>query len=79
MCTNSKERPRRAADHSPPAIAAVMEEYSYTYLYPPSGPHHGPGVDPVCNKYEYQEYLLGVKIGRCVRLTTLPPSGAIVT
>jgi len=28
------------------------------------------------NRYEYQEYFLGVKGGRCVRLTTLPPSCA---
>jgi len=28
---------------------------------------------------EYQEYFLGVKSGRCVRLTTLPPFWAIVT
>ena len=30
-------------------------------------------------RHEYQEYFLGVKIGRCVRLTALPPSWAIVT
>ena len=41
--------------------------------------HYGPGVDPACNRSEYREYFLGVKIGRCVRLTTLPPSCAVVT
>jgi len=41
--------------------------------------HYGPGVDPATNRKEYQEYLLGVKSGRCVRLTTLPPSCAVVT
>jgi len=41
--------------------------------------HYGPGVDSVSNRNEYQEYFLGVKSGRCVRLTTLPPSWAIVT
>ena len=35
--------------------------------------HYGPGVDPVSNRNEYQEHFLGVKSGRCVRLT-LPPS-----
>ena len=32
--------------------------------------HYGPGVDPASNRNEYQDYLLGVKSGRCVRLTT---------
>jgi len=27
-------RPGRAADHSPPSTAAVMEEYSYTSTHP---------------------------------------------
>ena len=41
-------------------------------------------TDCVCvcgcsNRNEYQEYFLGVKSSRCVRLTTLPPSWAIVT
>ena len=27
-------RPGRAADHSPPSIAAVMEQYSYTSNHP---------------------------------------------
>ena len=38
----------------------------------------GPGVDLASNRNEYQEYFLGVKSGRCVRLTTLPPSCAVV-
>jgi len=37
-------------------------------------PHYGPGVDSACNRNEYQEYFLGGKGGRCVRLTNLPPS-----
>jgi hypothetical protein len=37
-------------------------------------PHCGPGVDSASNRNEYQIYFLGVKGGRCVRLTTLPPS-----
>ena len=33
-------RPWRAADHSPPSSAAVMEEYSYTSTHPVG--HTGP-------------------------------------
>ena len=32
--------------------------------------HYGPGVDSASNINEYQEYFLGGKGGRCVRLTT---------
>jgi len=39
-------------------------------------PHYGPGVDSTPNSNEYQEYFLVGKSGRCVGLTTLPPSGA---
>jgi hypothetical protein len=38
--------------------------------------HCGPGVDSVSNRNEYQEYFLGFKGGRCLGLTTLPPSCA---
>ena len=38
------------------------------------GPYYGPGVDSACNRNKYQEYFLGGKGGRCLRLTTLPPS-----
>ena len=41
--------------------------------------HYGPGVDSASNRNEYREYFLGGKGGRCVRLTNLPPSCAIVT
>jgi hypothetical protein len=37
-------------------------------------PHYGPGVDSASNRNAYQEYSWGVKGGRRVRLTTLPPS-----
>ena len=40
--------------------------------------HYGPGVDSASNRNEYQEHFLGSKGGRCVRLTTLPPSCAVV-
>ena len=38
-------------------------------------PHYGPVVDSASNN-EYQEYFLRSKGGRCVGLTTLPPSCA---
>jgi len=38
--------------------------------------HYGPGVDSATNRNKYQEYFLGGKGGRCIRLTTLPPSSA---
>ena len=41
--------------------------------------HYGLGVDSASNINEYQEYFVGGKGGRCVRLTTLPPSCAVVT
>jgi len=41
--------------------------------------HYGRGFDLASNRNEYQEQFLGVKSGRCVRLTTLPPSCAVVT
>jgi hypothetical protein len=37
---------------------------------------HNPGVDSASNRNEYQEYFLESKGGRCVWLTTLPPSSA---
>ena len=37
-------------------------------------PQYGPGVDSASNRNEYQWYILGVKGGRCVGLTSLPPS-----
>jgi len=40
--------------------------------------HYGPGVDSASNRNEYQVYILGGKGCRCVRLTTLPPSCAVV-
>jgi len=40
--------------------------------------HCGPGVDSASNRNEYQVYFLGGKGGRCLRLTTLPPSCAVV-
>ena len=47
--------------------------FSLTYSF---RPHCGPGVDSASNRNEYQEYFLGGKDGRCIGLTTLPPSCA---
>jgi hypothetical protein len=47
--------------------------FSLTYSF---RPHYGPGIDSASNKNEYQECFLGVIGGRCVGLTTLPPSYA---
>ena len=41
-----------------------------------SGRTMAPGVDSASNRNEYQECFLGGKGGRCVGLTTLPPSCA---
>jgi hypothetical protein len=47
--------------------------FSLTYSF---RPQCGPGVDSASKRNEYQEYLLGGKGGRCLGLTTLPPSCA---
>jgi hypothetical protein len=47
--------------------------FSLTYSF---RPHYGTGVHSGSNRNEYQEYFLGGKGGRCVGLTTLPPSCA---
>jgi len=39
--------------------------------------HYGPGVDSASNRNEYQEYFLGVKSGRCVRLKIYHNSGPL--
>jgi hypothetical protein len=38
--------------------------------------HYNPGVDSACKRNVYRGYLLEGKGGRCVGLTTLPPSCA---
>jgi len=37
-------------------------------------PHCGLGIDSTSNRNEFQEYFLGGKVGRCLGLTTYPPS-----
>ena len=39
-------------------------------------PHYSPGFDSASMRNKYQEYFLGGKVGRCLGLTTLPPSYA---
>ena len=40
--------------------------------------HYGPGFDSASNRNEYQGVIPGGKGDRCVRLTTVPPSCAVV-
>jgi hypothetical protein len=61
------------------AVAQLAE----ALCYKPEGrgfdyfrPHYVPEVGSASNRNEYQEYFLGGKSGRCVGLTTLPPSCA---
>jgi len=49
--------------------------FSLTYSF---RSHYSPGVDSASNRNEYQEHFRGGKGGRYVRLTTLPPSCAVV-
>jgi hypothetical protein len=44
------------------------------YWYNPSGSTETLGFNSASNRNECQEYFLGSKGGRCVGLTTLPPS-----
>jgi hypothetical protein len=48
--------------------------FSLTYSF---RPYYGLGVDWASNRNKHQRYLLGGKGGRCLRLTTLPPSHAV--
>jgi hypothetical protein len=47
--------------------------FSLTYSF---RSHYGPGVDSASNRNEYQEYFPRSKGGRCIGLSTLPPSCA---
>jgi len=75
----------------PPICAVVMKSEKLNFLEH-SGPHkacifiyiksfrshYGPGFDTASNRKEYQEYYLGRKDGRCIKLTTLPTFSAVV-
>jgi hypothetical protein len=50
-----------------------MDDFSLRYSF---HPHYYSRVDSASNRNEYQVALLGVKGGRCIGLTTLPPSYA---
>ena len=58
---------QKVAGSIPDGVIGVL------HLHNPFG-RPGPGVDSASNRNEYQEYFLGGKGGRCVGLTTLPPS-----
>jgi len=65
---------RKVADSIPAGVNGFFIDIKSFRLY------CVPGVDSAAsNRNEYQEYFLGVKSGRCVRVTTLPPSCAVVT
>jgi len=58
------------------ASRKVAGSFGIFHWHNPSCPHYDPVVDSACNRNEYQEYFLWGKGGRCVGLTTLPPSCA---
>jgi len=63
---------RKVAGSIPAGVSGFFIDIKYLRS------HYGPGVDSASNSNEYQEHFLGVKSGRCVRLTTLPPFCAVV-
>jgi len=64
---------RKVVDSIPAGVIGFFIDIKYFRS------HYGPGVDSASNRSEYQEHFLRDKSGRCIRLTTLPPSGAVVT
>jgi hypothetical protein len=57
-------------------LAPLSDEILDVVTSKSSRPHYGSGVDSASNRNEYHEYFLCGKGGRCVGLTTLPPSRA---
>ena len=53
-----------------------LTSLEFFYVHNPSGRTVALGADPVSNTNVYEEYFLWGKGGRCVGLTTLPPSCA---
>ena len=60
---------RKVAGSIPDGVIGIFHSHN---------PSDGPGVDSASNINEYQEYFLRSKVGRCVRLTILPPPCAVV-
>jgi hypothetical protein len=60
-----------AVGHKPQrrGFESQWQNFSLTWFF---RPRLGPGVDSPSNSKWYQEYFLGGKDGRCVRLETLP-------
>ena len=58
---------RKVACSIPDGVTGISHWQSFR-------PHYDPEVDSASNRNEYQEYFLRGKGGRCVGLTTLPPS-----
>jgi len=77
-----KSRPHRDSIPGPssPQPVAAYRIYYYLFRYNTIEnsfrPHYAPGVDSTSKRNEYQEYFLGGKGGRCLGMTTLPPSCA---
>ena len=63
---------RKVAGSIPAGVTGFFVDIKYFQS------HYDPGVDSASNRNEYQEYFLELKSGRCLRLTTLPPSCAVV-
>jgi hypothetical protein len=63
---------RKVAGSIPDGVIGVFHRHNPSYR------SMALGVDSASNSNEYQEHFLGDKGGRCVRLTTLPPSCAVV-
>jgi len=60
---------RKVAGSTPDGAILIFHRQSFR-------PRYGPSVDSASNRSKYQEYFLWGKGGRCVGLTTLPPSCA---
>jgi hypothetical protein len=52
----------------------VLMRWIFFLIYLSLQPHYGPGVNSASDRNEYQESSCGVKGGRRISLTTLPPS-----
>jgi len=63
---------RKVVGSIPPGVSGFFIDIKSFRSY------YGLGVDSASNRNEYQEYFLGGKGGRYVRLKTLPPSCVVV-